>query len=136
MMNTTLIDAIIAMYGMTKTEAKKYARTCDDAMKNELIKAYRDNARNFNSHARVGRDPIYCVYRITRHNRWTYIYKTHWLCSYFINNQAFLSVEPNGKRILSGVRILNYQHSLRVICFLCSKMFNTSMPIISKIIYS
>lgn len=45
MMNTTLIDAIIAMYGMTKTEAKKYARTCDDAMKNELIKAYRDNAR-------------------------------------------------------------------------------------------
>ena len=44
-MNTILIDAIIAMYGMTKTEAKKYAKTCDDAMKNELIKAYRDNAR-------------------------------------------------------------------------------------------
>ena len=40
-----LIDAIMTMYGMTKREAEKYAKSIDDNMKRELVKGFGHNAR-------------------------------------------------------------------------------------------
>lgn len=40
-----LIDAVIAAYGMTITEAKKFAKHIDENMKQELINGYLQDSK-------------------------------------------------------------------------------------------
>ena len=78
---------------------------------------------------------LYIVYKEPcHHHRLTFIRKIIRFCSYFINKLCVFSGEPAVFFISFQVRLLNYQYSLRIICFLCSIMLNTPLPIIPKII--
>lgn len=81
------------------------------------------------------RDSTYCICEVTPPQQSGHFTKNHFKKRYFLHNMYYFFSEPPYKPISLHVRSQN-QTALRIICFLCTYMLHSSLPIITQIIES
>lgn len=81
------------------------------------------------------RDSTYCICEVTPPQQSGHFTKNHFKKRYFLHNMYYFFSEPPYKPISLHVRSQN-QTALRVICFLCTYMLHSPLPIITQIIES
>lgn len=92
--------------------------------------------RNISTHTLRGeRDSTYCICEVTPPQQSGHFTKNHFKKRYFLHNMYYFFSEPPYKPISLHVRSQN-QTALRIICFLCTYMLHSPLPIITQIIES
>lgn len=81
------------------------------------------------------RDSTYCICEVTPPQQSGHFTKNHFKKRYFLHNMYYFFSEPPYKPISLHVRSQN-QTALRIICFLCTYMLHSPLPIITQIIES
>lgn len=102
----------------------------------ELEELMKDIPADISTHTLRGeRDSTYCICEVTPPQQSGHFTKNHFKKRYFLHNMYYFFSEPPYKPISLHVRSQN-QTALRIICFLCTYMLHSPLPIITQIIES